>query len=113
MLQLDYEMPKGCMNCRLRHWIETDDGEFDICGLTGKDIPYYINSMNPEQKRSDCPLPNHSVAVVPVELFLEVLEKYKESEECAISSLEVQIPAEYESLNKEIAEYKKRAGIAE
>lgn len=49
---------------------------------------------------------------VPLELFLEVLEKYRASESEVIS--EYWGDSEHlENLEKEIAEYKKRAGIEE
>lgn len=67
---------------------------------------------NPEKKPPECPLPDHCVAVVPAELFLEVLEKYRASESEVIS--EYWGDSEHlENLEKEIAEYKKRAGIEE
>lgn len=49
---------------------------------------------------------------VPAELFLEVLEKYRAAESEVISEYWGDSEHE-EKLNKEIAEYKKRAGIAE
>lgn len=49
---------------------------------------------------------------MPLELFLEVLEKYRASESEVIS--EYWGDSEHlENLEKEIAEYKKRAGIEE
>lgn len=50
---------------------------------------------------------------VPLELFLEVLDKYKESESEVICEFSGNINADLKNLDKEIAEYKKRAGIAE
>lgn len=54
----------------------------------------------------------HRHGYVPVELFLEVLEKYREAESEVISEYWGDSEHE-EKLNKEIAEYKKRAGIEE
>ena len=50
---------------------------------------------------------------VPVDLFLEVLDKYKESESEVIWEYSSHIDTDLKNLDKEIAEYKKRAGIAE
>lgn len=48
---------------------------------------------------------------VPIELFLEVLEKYKESEDSLIWERSTQISDDLKELNEEISEYKKLAGI--
>lgn len=50
---------------------------------------------------------------VPMELFLEVLDKYKESESEVIWEFSAHVDADLKNLDKEIAEYKKRAGIEE
>ena len=50
---------------------------------------------------------------VPLELFLEVLEKYKESESEVIYEYSRHINEDLKKLDKEIVEYKKRVGIAE
>ena len=48
---------------------------------------------------------------VPVELFLEVLEKYKESESSRIWERSTHIRDDLKELNEEISKYKKRAGV--
>lgn len=50
---------------------------------------------------------------VPLELFLEVLDKYKESESEVIYEFSSNISADLKNLDKEIAEYRKLAGVEE
>jgi len=48
---------------------------------------------------------------VPIKLFLEVLEKYKESDSCLIWERSTQINDDLKELNEEIDKYKKLAGV--
>lgn len=48
---------------------------------------------------------------VPIELFLEVLEKYKESTIGLIWNRSIQIDDDRKKLDEEISKYKKLAGV--
>lgn len=56
MIKLDVEMKPGagCMECPLRTWVYDGDEPYDICGVSGKDIPYDINADNPEKRMDGC-----------------------------------------------------------
>ena len=58
-VKIDVDMPKGCMYCPFRHWIYDtyDESEpYDICGISGEEIPYGISADGPMLKLDNCML---------------------------------------------------------
>ena len=59
VVKIRAKKPRGCYGCPFRHWVydhssEYDDDEYDICGITGEDIPYHVNCTEPDFRMSSC-----------------------------------------------------------
>lgn len=60
MIKIRMDMPKdcdGCVGCPFHHWITEDEGEYDICGISGKDIPNNISNHpfpHTKKRMDDC-----------------------------------------------------------
>lgn len=58
-VKINIDMPKSCVGCPLRHWVSDDPNgveAYDICGISGEEIPFGITINGPKLKMDNCML---------------------------------------------------------
>jgi hypothetical protein len=58
MVKINAEMKPedGCMKCPFRQYVDSGDPvePYDICGISGRDIPFDFNMDTPGKRMKDC-----------------------------------------------------------